>query len=373
MTKVERQVNIELLRILCMFFIMMFHFNLNIILRNDDTSQNLNITALLVNSLVIVAVNTFILISGYFSIKIKVNSFVGLLIQTEFYAIIAISVYLIFGYATEGELFVNSVKEGLRPYHPTSLWIQNSVIGGLVPYHPNGLWFIPCYVLLLFISPVLNWICASKRVHRIMLYIFASVGVILFVIIGYDGYSILNFILLYLIGRWIALYPGFFYKQKNKQIFCAFFVSVVITFTLAIIWWKLGHHVGDKRMFAYSSPWVIFSSICLFLLFKNMHIKWRWVNFVSPSVLSVYLLHENSLISGKVYGRPLLYILSIMPNDLCSYLGMVLYGVLLFFIIVLFDKITRIWLQSHITKALSKLELWQIIDANLKRMNNKII
>lgn len=58
MVTVQRQSNIELLRILCMFFVVMFHFNLNVILRNGETSQGMNYMALLVNSLVVVAVNT---------------------------------------------------------------------------------------------------------------------------------------------------------------------------------------------------------------------------------------------------------------------------------------------------------------------------
>lgn len=75
MTKTAgRQGNIELLRILCMFFVMLFHFNLNVILRNEETSHELNYFALFVNSLVVVAVNTFVLISGYFSIKLKTKS-----------------------------------------------------------------------------------------------------------------------------------------------------------------------------------------------------------------------------------------------------------------------------------------------------------
>lgn len=81
-----RQRNIELLRILCMLFILFWHINLNVILRNGETSQGLNYVALFANSIAVVAVNVFILISGYFSIKIKLKSVFGLLIQTEFWA-----------------------------------------------------------------------------------------------------------------------------------------------------------------------------------------------------------------------------------------------------------------------------------------------
>ena len=146
-----RQENIELLRILCMFFVLIFHFNLNAILRNDETSEGLNYMALLANSLVVVAVNVFVLISGYFSIKIKMKSVMGLLIQTEFYAALVVIVY-----ATT----TLCMDEPLR-------W--RAMIIGLVPFHPTGLWFIPCYALLLFLSPFLNWVCKVKKAHFLAL------------------------------------------------------------------------------------------------------------------------------------------------------------------------------------------------------------
>ena len=147
MAKVQRQSNIELLRILCMFFVVMFHFNLNVVLRNGETSQCMNYTALIVNSLVVVAVNTFVLISGYFSIKVKMKSILSFLVQTEFYAVLAIVIYVIYS-------FVCSTS------------ISKGVILNLIPFHPNGLWFVPCYALLLFISPLLNWICKDKIQKR---------------------------------------------------------------------------------------------------------------------------------------------------------------------------------------------------------------
>ena len=147
-----RQTNIELLRILCMLFILLFHCNLNVILRNNDTSDGLNYCALFVNSLVVVAVNVFVLISGYFSIKIKLKSIAGLLFQTEFFAVVAILIY--------GILTMMGQNTPVR---------LTTIVLGLFPFQPSGLWFIPCYALLLFVSPVLNWICKVKKAHAVTL------------------------------------------------------------------------------------------------------------------------------------------------------------------------------------------------------------
>lgn len=178
----ERLQNIELLRIVCMFFIILFHINLNVILRNSETSEILNYVAICGNSIVSVAVNCFILISGYFGIKIKTKSFVGLLFQTEFYSVVVLAMAIFMGYT-----FV----------FPS----------GLIPFKPSGLWFIPQYIMLYLLSPILNQLVASKYLHCRSIVILLIISYIAYFIGKYQGYNVLNFILLYLTGRWLYLYP----------------------------------------------------------------------------------------------------------------------------------------------------------------------
>lgn len=351
MVTVQRQSNIELLRILCMFFVVMFHFNLNVILRNGETSQGLNYMALLVNSLVVVAVNTFVLISGYFSIKIKMKSILSFLVQTEFYAVLAIVFYIIYSYVCS-----TSVSKG--------------IILNLTPFNPIGLWFVPCYAMLLFISPLLNWICKDKKAHFVVLTMVFARGVILYILIGYEGYSIANFILMYLIGRWIALYPNKLTKMRSCWITSLLIVSVCMTFVLALWWINRGHDIADKKIFAYSSPIVIMSSVLLFILFKNLTLSKQWINLVAPSVLSVYLFHENGLVKNFIYIKPLRHIIAIVPSDFISYLCVVLYGLILFAIVIIFDRFVRIKIQDMIVNALmNKIRVLKIIDSNLLKLN----
>ena len=133
--------NIELLRVVCMVFILIFHINLNVILRNDNTSDFLNYIALFLNSIVVVAVNCYVLISGYFGINTKLKSIGKLLFQTEFYAILAIIIGCIFAGFSKG------------------------YITTLFPFRPSGLWFIPCYMTLYVLSPILNQIIKKPRLH----------------------------------------------------------------------------------------------------------------------------------------------------------------------------------------------------------------
>lgn len=346
-----RQRNIELLRILCMLFILFWHINLNVILRNGETSQGLKYVALFANSIAVVAVNVFILISGYFSIKIKLKSVFGLLIQTEFWAVVALLFYFVFVVVINGDAF------------------QKKSLLGLTPFHPSGLWFIPCYLQLLLLSPILNWWCKSKKAHKIALMFLLGGGIILYVSIGYKGYDLYNFILLYLTGRWIALYPKRFDQVRPRRYFVLWVLSVLLIYTLSICWISIGHEVSDKKIFEYSAPWVYFSSVLLFLLFRSKSINWKWISLISPSVLSVYLFHENSWIKQYVYISPLKQLVSVTPNDFLSCVSLLLYGLLLFLCVVIFDKYVRISLQEWILKLLNKLEVLRIIDTHLKKLN----
>jgi surface polysaccharide O-acyltransferase-like enzyme len=349
---IERQGNIELLRILCMFFVMFAHFNLNAILRNDETSQGLNYFALLVNSLLFVCVNTYILISGYFSIKLKVKSILSLLIQTEFYAVLAICIFALFSISS-----------------CSNFTIGKHILVGMIPFRPYGLWFIPCYALLLIISPLLNRICEGKKTHALSIAVIGLGGLILYLTKGYLGNSVVNFILIYLIGRWIALYVK---KNNKRQKYIAVFLlllSVGLTFCLELWWLQRGNSVADKMIFSHSTPWIIASSVALFVLFKNITISKSWLFYIGPSVLSVYLFHENGLIKQYIYIKPLRYLFSISPNDALSYMIMIIYGLSLFSIIVLFDHYVRIPIQDYIMGTLKNNRVYKVMDSKLQKLN----
>lgn len=122
-------------------------------------------------------------------------------------------------------------------------------------------------------------------------------------------------------------------------------------------------------MFAYCSPWVITSSVALFLVFKNITINKLWIAYIAPSVFSVYLFHENSLINQIVYIKPLRFVISIIPYDALSYQAIVVYGIILFALIVAFDRCVRLNIQEWIMNALSNFRILKIIDSKLLKLN----
>ena len=83
----ERSSNIELLRILSMFLVLMIHYIPSRTLPTHDTLAHDTLGTLFdlqLRSISFVCVNCFILISGYFGIRWKLKSFSNLLFQILF-------------------------------------------------------------------------------------------------------------------------------------------------------------------------------------------------------------------------------------------------------------------------------------------------
>ena len=74
----ERDSNIELLRIICMLFILIHHFIIHSLVPDlfvrDGNINAYRVACIIVNGVVYVGVNCFILISGYYGIKFKLRS-----------------------------------------------------------------------------------------------------------------------------------------------------------------------------------------------------------------------------------------------------------------------------------------------------------
>lgn len=98
----QRESNIELLRLVIMAFIVLHHFIFHglgqykyLALGASPLLSGSQIDcALIVDSFLIAAVDVFILISGYFSIKFKASGFVKLFSIVSFFAMVGFCNYL---------------------------------------------------------------------------------------------------------------------------------------------------------------------------------------------------------------------------------------------------------------------------------------
>lgn len=304
----KRQSNIELLRIICMLFIICGH-----IINSHDSATNIldgdEIIRYLFKSFTGVAANAFVLISGYFGITFKKERLLKLVFQTFFYSVV---------------LLLISVAVGWHPFD-----IKKD-FGAFLPILTIQYWFVTTYVVLYIISPCLNFSISSipsKTFKKLLI-----VGFILIYVwptfscltnsrqfIGDEGYGIVNFSYLYLLGRYLNLH----YVQKHSPLyyFCGFLISgftlFLCVFSISMI---IGH--GLFSLYAYNTIFIFIGSLCFFLTFKILHFESNIINYLAKPCLAVYLIHYNpnnwwyfckSIGVSNYHGLPYIILLISLP------------------------------------------------------------
>jgi peptidoglycan/LPS O-acetylase OafA/YrhL len=281
----ERNSNLELLRLVCMLYIVLHHFvayGLKIAgYRHGDIIDNATPAGLICNGFFVIGVNCFVLISGYFKIKASWKGFFHLFIVCVFYLL---AFFLIF-----------SIE--------TNCFSPKSFAYSFLPFsHARGLWFIEVYVSLYLLSPMLNK--AIDNLNRKAYIVMLLLWCILTFYFGYlwkgainaSGYNIIHFMLLYFIGNFIAKYISNVQTLKRKAAYLGIYLSlsgIIACGSLYILNSGVDKKWIDSLCFPYNSPLVVSSSIAFFLFFNSLNIQHKIINRMASSALAIYLIHEN--------------------------------------------------------------------------------
>ena len=138
MSKAIRESNFELLRALSCFMIIVLHYlngSMGGALSNVTVGSANYYLSYFIESLCIVSVNCFVLISGYFLIikkETNINKLVKLVLTLLFYSLI---------------LFAIAVLLGLKPFSLKELVLA------IVPFLAGRRWFIETYIILYPLPP----------------------------------------------------------------------------------------------------------------------------------------------------------------------------------------------------------------------------
>ena len=291
----ERQSNIELLRLVCMFLIVVHHIVEHATgLYGSSISSTAvwgdNLILRIIDVFAYVAVPVFVMISGYFGIQFKTKGLLNFYIQCAFYAGL---LYLIF-------MLCNGV-------HIKS-WLFNT----LLPITNNAkLWFVQCYFMLYLISPLLNKCIdyLSKREHLIALLVLMFINLYYGWRLGsgissnVNGFNLANFVFLYFIGRYIAKHVQINSDARTRAV--GILVYICGSLLLAILP-LIDSYVGiipNKYLEyrAYNMPLLLINSIGLLIAFLAMSFQSKIVNWFAASTFAVYLIHENAYIRDYWY------------------------------------------------------------------------
>lgn len=268
--------NIELLRICLMSMIVLWHIIIHGIINSNfqlSLLEKMKLGGGL--SLICYHVNTFILISGYYGIKLSKHNFLSYCFQIFFYVFIAYILYL----------YTDNEKDGLLEFD----------IRQLFPIHFHGLWFAKNYLFLMLLAPFIN--CGSFMVSKkTFLTIIITLLTYHQITIDYNSTSELHFFLMYLIGRYISIYPIGFIEKNSYTLFVCGLILILIGTIICILLLNKELHFVYGRLLSYTNPIVIAISIFCFVSAKNFFLyQTPIINFLAKGSFAVYLFTDGFL------------------------------------------------------------------------------
>lgn len=279
---VVRDSNIELLRIIAMFMVLVLHADfiaLGAPGKEDLVSSPIiSIFKVLFEELSIVAVNVFVLISGWFRIKPSIKGFCKFAFQCLFFSI---------------GIYIFMLLSG------TITFSFNGLAECFVLTKTSHYWFIISYICLYILTPVLNSFIdnVDKKTYLYVLTGFFTFQT-LYAFVGgsadfcMKGYSAMSFIGLYLLAGFVRKNMASF--NCNKIVCLAGYLCcslVLILIYIFSIYWDL--NIISSRMNNYTNPLIIVSSLSLLLYFSQLNFRNKIVNTFGISSFAVYLLHCN--------------------------------------------------------------------------------
>ena len=332
-SKKDRLSNIELLRMVAMFLVLIVHADYYSLGAPtfDEIQQEPTDTffRILFEAISIVCVNVFVLISGWFGIRPTLKGLCNFLFQSIFFLTGLYIVTLLIG---------------------TSQLSLKGLAGCIFATKLN--WFIKAYLLLYILVPVLNAFIetASRRVFKSVL-----IGFFIFTCTyGWSeaadfmqrGYTTLFFIGLYLLARYIRIYTPKWASYKASTDLMIY-IGTVLFVTLTTFLLPHLFNRAFTRFFTYVSPTTIIGAVYLLLCFTKLKFHNRFVNWCGVSCFAVFLVHVSP--STLPYFKKLFRYLHEQFSTLEFWTITIIALSVIFILSILIDKV-RIKAWNYISK-----------------------
>lgn len=295
MSKKRRMANIELLRILAMAMVIMLHY-----LGKGDLLPSLagplgvnGYLAWILETLSIVAVNVYVLISGYFLAQgqIRCTRLVSLICQVLFYSLL-IPVLLL--------------AAGLLKMEDLTIY---TLLQYVFPLQMEHYWFATMYVLTYLLSPFIRIAVQQMKQKQLLLTIalimvFVSVAkTVLPVRLSVDafGYDVIWFVCVFLCAAYIRKYGINWFTNARRGFGCyllgcaGMFAVILVNRFIYLKFDMLGDVLSVSHH--YNHLINIFAAIGLFYGFYHWKLpEGKVADLIvkaAPYTFGVYLLHEH--------------------------------------------------------------------------------
>lgn len=329
-----RDSNMELLRIVAMFCVMVLHADFAALGQPDAdvclAQPGVTLFRYICEALSIVSVNVFVLLSGWFGIRPSWKSFFKFIFQVEFFSLGGWIIGCSMGWAT---------------------WQAADFLKALLLTHPLY-WFIPSYVGLFLLAPVLNAYIEKASSCQLGLTI---LGFMLFQTVygclwSQDeggqfqfGYSLISFVGLYLLAQYVRRYAS---RLTAMPAAAHFGLYVGLSLLVCVLGWigaRYSVNGMQTRALAYSNPLVIAAALFLLLGFSRLSFQSRVINSIASTSFAVFLIHLNPWIYFEGF-KAVVRRLAENPSPMKATLAIVVFLFLVYLLAYLTDKIRQfVW------------------------------
>lgn len=327
----RRESNMELARIIAMLLITISHFVLILglfvypkdeFISASDISSPLSYWGrILIYSLSTVGVNLFVLISGYFKIRLTWKSLLHFILLCVFYnALVYLARWFFFDYSSVAGL--------------VKVFIVSKTVN----------WFFRSYFALMLLCPLLNagLEALDIKAHRkvvILLFLLNCISGFIFHNENPNGYNAFHFLFIYVVGNWIRRDE---WLQRQSFLICFALYCLFSIINAGIALGVLRFTAYPIRMvFFYNNPLVVLASVCLLMSFQKIPFKSRLVNVIASTVVSALFIQ---------------HILFLFPNSFIQSLSFPLLVALILgiFVIAFFIEYPRKYLTEALLNLFSK-------------------
>lgn len=316
----KRKSNIEIVRIIAMLLIVMSHYSLYSGF-NWENINGITVNKIFINTFFefgTLGVSLFIIISGYFYDKNKINVYkiIRLILQIFLFSIIGLII---------GTVICDS-----------NLNMKN-IIKSVMPTTFGLYWFATCYILIYLFSPFLKMVIDkfSKRDLKLLITLMILIWSIITMIPGAKTFwnEFIWLVVIYIIGAYIKKYNVNLLKNNKNRIIAVILIIVFLSTFMIIIELLSIKLLILKDFIQYfnniQSPFILILTILIFNIFKNINIKNNiYINVVASSTFGIYLIHENvflrnfiwkELVQGNKYINSPLLIINAIIGVICVF------------------------------------------------------
>lgn len=286
-----RQSNFELLRILAAVLVLISHADYISIgepgIADAQSDFICTFWRVFWEQFSMVAVDVFVLISGWFGIRSSTKGFLKFIFPAVLIPV-----------------FILLAKAGLHQDVSMKEMLESLYFGGVY-------WFISAYAILYVTAPLLNTFIekGSRKEHGAFLLSFMLVQFV-YGWLSFDyarffsGYSGVSFIGLYFLARYVRIYgTRILEKTTFVMLFSSFLLFTLLAslcvcaslrFQIPVI-----SEVICRKFIAYNSPFIVIPALLLLLAFSRLSFGSRVINYVAPASFTVYLINANPVVLPK--------------------------------------------------------------------------